>query len=65
MKIARDLLIEVKTLHKDEYITRARQLLRDDVYREIYITDEKKTRFRDDRHHRCPQNNRYPIECDD
>lgn len=45
MKTARNLLIEVKTLHKDEYITRARQLLRDDVYREIYITDEKKRVF--------------------
>ncbi|MDO8841014.1 HPP family protein, partial [Methanocalculus sp.] len=41
MKLARDLMIDVVSLHKDEYVTRARQVLRDDVYREIYITDEK------------------------
>lgn len=41
MKVSRDLLIEVTTLQKDEYVTRARQILRDDIYREIYITDEK------------------------
>jgi CBS domain-containing protein len=41
MKVARNLMIEVVSLHKDEYVTRARQVLRDDVCREIYITDEK------------------------
>jgi CBS domain. len=41
MKVSGDLLIEVHSLHKDEYVTHARQILRDDVYREIYITDEK------------------------
>ncbi len=41
MKVSADLLIEVHSLHKDEYVTHARQILRDDVYREIYITDEK------------------------
>jgi len=40
MKVARDLMIEVISLKKNEYITRARQILRDDVYREIYITDD-------------------------
>ncbi|MCP1662233.1 MAG: CBS domain-containing protein [Methanocalculus sp. MSAO_Arc1] len=39
MKVARDLMIEVTTLQADEYVTRARQILRDDVHREIFITD--------------------------
>ncbi|MBR1368522.1 hypothetical protein RJ53_02980 [Methanocalculus chunghsingensis] len=41
MKVARDLMIEVTSLKKNEYVTRARQILRDDVYREIYITDDQ------------------------
>jgi len=41
VKVSGDLLIEVQSLHKDDYVTHARQILRDDVYREIYITDEK------------------------
>ncbi|HIJ07174.1 MAG: CBS domain containing protein [Methanomicrobiales archaeon 53_19] len=41
MKVSGDLLIEVHSLHKDEYVTHARQILRDDVYREIYVTNEK------------------------
>lgn len=41
MKVARDLMIEVTSLKKDEYVTRARQILRDDIYREIYITDDQ------------------------
>lgn len=40
MKLSRDLLIEVQALNKDAYVTHARQILRDDVYREIYVTDE-------------------------
>lgn len=41
MKVSRDLLIEVQSLQKDAYVTHARQILRDDVYREIYVTDER------------------------
>ncbi|MCP1715567.1 CBS domain-containing protein [Methanocalculus alkaliphilus] len=41
MKVARDLMVEVTSLKRDEYVTRARQILRDDVYREIYITDDQ------------------------
>ncbi|OPX72911.1 MAG: Inosine-5'-monophosphate dehydrogenase [Methanoregulaceae archaeon PtaB.Bin108] len=42
MKMARDFLVEVPVLKFNEKVTRARQVLRDDVYREIYVHDGKR-----------------------
>ncbi|KLK88115.1 histidine kinase [Methanoculleus sediminis] len=41
MKVASDLMVEIPTLHYDDYVTKARSILRDDVFRELYIVDEK------------------------
>ncbi|NYT04943.1 MAG: CBS domain-containing protein [Methanomicrobiales archaeon] len=41
MKVARDLLIEIPVLRHTEYITKARQILRDEIFREIYVVTEK------------------------
>ncbi|KQC03439.1 MAG: histidine kinase [Methanoculleus sp. SDB] len=41
MKVARDLMVEFPVLRWNDFITRARQILRDDLYREIYVTNEK------------------------
>ncbi len=41
MKVASNLMVEIPTLHYDDYITKARSVLRDDVFRELYIVDEK------------------------
>lgn len=43
MKCAQDFMIEVPVLKIDDQITKARQILRDDGFREVYITDAKKT----------------------
>jgi len=42
MKVARDFMVEVPVLKFDEKVTRARQVLRDDIYREIYVHDGRK-----------------------
>ncbi|MCU0632132.1 MAG: CBS domain-containing protein [Methanolinea sp.] len=42
MKMARDFMVDVPVLKYDEKVTRARQVLRDDVYREIYVHDGKR-----------------------
>lgn len=41
MKVASNLMVEIPTLHYDDYVTKARSILRDDVFRELYIVDEK------------------------
>ncbi|MFA7562821.1 MAG: CBS domain-containing protein [Methanoculleus sp.] len=41
MKVAADLMVDIPTLHYDDYITKARSVLRDDVFREVYVVDEK------------------------
>jgi len=41
MKVASNLIREIPTIRYDEFVTRARSLLRDDVFREIYVVDEK------------------------
>ncbi|NTW92043.1 MAG: CBS domain-containing protein [Methanoregulaceae archaeon] len=39
MKTASDFIVEVPVLHYDDPVTRARQILRDDVYRELFVQD--------------------------
>lgn len=41
MKVASDLMVDIPALHYDDYITKARSILRDDVFRELYVVDEK------------------------
>lgn len=41
MKVARDLMVEIPVLRFNDYITKARQILRDDIFRELYVRDEK------------------------
>jgi len=41
MKLAQDFLIEIPVLRFCDRLTRARQILRDDRFREIYIVDER------------------------
>ncbi|MDK2988982.1 MAG: hypothetical protein PWR16_511 [Methanoculleus sp.] len=41
MKVASNLMVEIPTLRYDEHVTKARSVLRDDVFRELYIVDEK------------------------
>ncbi len=41
MKVAANLMVEIPTLRYDDYVTKARSVLRDDVFRELYIVDEK------------------------
>lgn len=41
MKVAQDFMVEVPALKIDEMATRARKILRDDVYREVYVHDAK------------------------
>jgi len=43
MKTAQDFILEIPVLKKSDQITRARQILRDGRFREVYITDGKKT----------------------
>lgn len=42
MELAGDLIVDVPSITKGEYITKARQILRDDIYREIYVLDTRK-----------------------
>jgi CBS domain-containing protein len=42
MKCAQDFMIEVPVLKFDDQITKARQILRDEGFREVYVTDAKK-----------------------
>lgn len=43
MRTAQDFLVEIPVLKPDDKITRARQILRDDRFREIYVADGKRT----------------------
>ncbi|MGA2934035.1 MAG: CBS domain-containing protein [Methanomicrobiales archaeon] len=42
MKTAESVMVKVPVLSLTDHITRARQILRDDVFREVYVQDEKK-----------------------
>ncbi|MDD1662124.1 MAG: CBS domain-containing protein, partial [Methanomicrobiales archaeon] len=42
MKTAESVMVKVPVLSLSDHITRARQILRDDIYREVYVQDEKK-----------------------
>jgi CBS domain-containing protein len=42
MKVASDFLVEVPLLKYDDMVTRARQILREDVFREIYVHDGRR-----------------------
>ena len=41
MKVAADLMVNIPILRYDDYVTKARGVLRDDVFRELYVVDEK------------------------
>jgi len=41
MKVAENLMVDIPTLCNGDYITKARSILRDDVFRELYVLDEK------------------------
>jgi len=41
MKTAANLMVSIPTLRYDDYVTKARSVLRDDVFRELYVVDEK------------------------
>ncbi|KUG19707.1 MAG: CBS domain-containing protein [Methanomicrobiaceae archaeon] len=41
MKVAHDLIREIPTIKYNDFVTRARSLLRDDVFREIYVVDDR------------------------
>jgi len=41
MKVASNLMVKIPVLRYDDYITKARSVLRDDVFRELYVVDEK------------------------
>jgi len=43
MKTAQDFLIEIPVLKETDGMTKARQILRDDRFREVYVIDAKKT----------------------
>jgi CBS domain-containing protein len=42
MKTAESVMVKVPVLSLTDHITKARQLLRDDIFREVYVQDEKK-----------------------
>ena len=42
MKTAQDFILEIPVLKPSDHITKARQILRDDRFREVYIVDAKK-----------------------
>jgi CBS domain-containing protein len=42
MKTAQDFLVEIPVLKNSDQITKARQILRDDRFREVYVVDAKK-----------------------
>ena len=43
MKTAQDFIVEIPVLKPGDQITKARQILRDDRFREVYVVDAKKT----------------------
>jgi CBS domain-containing protein len=43
MKTAQDFILEIPVLKPGDQITKARQILRDDRFREVYVVDAKKT----------------------
>src|SRR5512137_803590 len=42
MKTAQDFMVEIPVLKYNDQITKARQILRDDRFREVYVVDAKK-----------------------
>jgi len=42
MRCAQDFMIDVPVLKESDQITKARQILRDEGFREVYVTDQKK-----------------------
>ena len=42
MKTAQDFMIGIPVLKYNDQITKARQILRDDRFREVYVVDAKK-----------------------
>jgi CBS domain-containing protein len=42
MKVAQDFMVEIPVLRFSDQMTKARQILRDDRFREIYVVDDKK-----------------------
>ena len=43
MKTAQDFILEIPVLKNNDQITKARQILRDGRFREVYVVDGKKT----------------------
>ncbi|MDD4137126.1 MAG: CBS domain-containing protein [Methanoregula sp.] len=43
MRTAQDFIVEIPVLKSSDQITKARQILRDDHFREVYVVDAKKT----------------------
>ncbi len=41
MKVAENLMVSIPKLRYDEFATKARSILRDDVFRELYVTDDR------------------------
>ncbi len=41
MKVAANLMVEIPALRYDDHITKARSALRDDVFRELYVVDDR------------------------
>jgi CBS domain-containing protein len=42
MKTAESVMVKVPVLSLSDHITRARQILRDDIFREVYVQDDRK-----------------------
>ncbi|MFA6226208.1 MAG: hypothetical protein WC620_08575 [Methanoregula sp.] len=42
MKTAQDFILEIPVLKNNDQITKARHILRDDRFREVYVVDAKK-----------------------
>lgn len=42
MKTAESIMVKVPVLSLTDHVTKARQILRDDIFREVYVQDEKK-----------------------
>ena len=41
MKVASNLMRDIPTLRYDDYVTKARSVLREDIFRELYVVDER------------------------
>ncbi|NLA39381.1 MAG: CBS domain-containing protein [Methanomicrobiales archaeon] len=41
MKVAANLMVKIPAMRYDDHVTKARSVLRDDVFRELYVVDEK------------------------